>query len=152
MVASVSTRLCVRRHRQSLRLVSALAGCLAGWGLVGCGPTLPATFPVAGKAVDSTGAAIEQASVTFFTSQAGQSVRAEGVVGVGGQFTLSTFRPGDGAVAGQHQVVIVPLPTADGPMRGARSIPAKYENPETSGLTVDIEPGRLNKVTLVIEP
>jgi hypothetical protein len=151
-MASVSTAVCVRRPRQAGRLASSFAGCLAGWALVGCGPTLPATFPVGGKVVDSRGAAIEQASVTFFTSQGGKSVRAEGVVGEGGRFALSTFRPGDGAVAGQHQVVIVPLPTADGPRQAARSIPARYENPETSGLTVEIEPRPLNEVTLVIEP
>ena len=151
-MASVSTAVCVRRPRQAGRLASSFAGCLAGWALVGCGPTLPATFPVAGKVVDSRGAAIEQASVAFFSSHAGKSVRAEGVVGERGRFALSTFRPGDGAVAGQHQVVIVHLPTADGPMRVARSIPARYGNPETSGLTVEIEPRPLNEVTLVIEP
>jgi len=139
------------QHR-SQPVAWAAIGCGLAWAIAGCGPTLTATFPVAGKVVDAQGAPIEQASVAFFTSQAGKRVRAEGVVGEGGRFALSTFRPGDGAVAGQHQVVIVPLPTADGPRQAARSIPAKYENPETSGLTVEIEPRPGNEVTLVIEP
>jgi hypothetical protein len=139
------------QHR-SQRVASAAAGCGLAWAIAGCGPTLPATFPVAGKVVDAQGAPIERASVAFFTSQAGKSVRAEGIVGAGGRFTLSTFRPGDGAVAGRHQVVIVPLLASDGPRKSAPTIPSRYENPDLSGLTVLIEPRPENEVTLVIEP
>jgi len=135
-----------------VRPIIATASALAMLGLAGCGWQHPATFGVEGVVRSSTGPVIERASVTFFSVGGERSYRAEGIVGAGGRFRLSTFRPGDGAVAGQHRVVIVPLPTADGPMQAARLIPPKYENPETSGLQVVIDPRPVNDVTLVIEP
>lgn len=125
--------------------------------LAGCGPQPPPTFRVNGIVRDNAGTAIERASVTFLSGTEGLAdddnnvYRAEGIVGEGGRFTLTTFRPGDGAVAGPHRVLIVPLPAADGPTAAALAIPARYEHPDRSGLVVEIEPREINEVTLVIQ-
>jgi hypothetical protein len=125
--------------------------------LPGCGPRRPTTFRVDGMLRDTSGVAIERASVTFLSDSdgpsdgAGKRYRAEGIVGEDGRFTLTTFQPGDGAVAGTHRVLIVPLPAGDGPTAFAPAIPARYEHPDHSGLVVEVEPKAVNEVILVIE-
>lgn len=128
---------------------------VAAW-LPGCDPRRPPTFRVEGLVRDATGRPIERASVTFLSdgdgpSDGGERYRAEGVVGPGGRFTLTTFQPDDGAVAGTHRVLIVPLPAGDGPTASVSAIPAMYEHPDHSGLVVKIEPQAVNKPVLVIE-
>jgi len=130
---------------------------LAAFWLAGCGPRRPPTFRVEGLVRDTSGVAIERASVTFLSDGDGpgdgdgKRYRAEGIVGEGGRFTLTTFQAGDGAVAGTHRVLVVPLLAGDGPTSATPSIPPRYEHPERSGLVVEIEPRPVNEVTLVIE-
>lgn len=130
----------------------AVAILAAAW-LAGCGPRRPPTFRVEGLVRDTSGVAIERASVTFLSDGDGDGrrYRAEGIVGEGGRFTLTTFQAGDGAVAGTHRVLVVPLLAGDGPTSATPSIPPRYEDPERSGLVVEIEPRPVNEVTLVIE-
>ncbi len=124
---------------------------LAAVWLAGCGPRRPPTFRVEGLVRDTSGVATERASVTFLSHGDGKRYRAEGIVGEGGRFTLTTFQAGDGAVAGTHRVLVVPLLAGDGPTSATPSIPPRYEHPERSGLVVEIEPRPVNEVTLVIE-
>jgi hypothetical protein len=62
-----------------------------------------------------------------------------------GEFELGTFAKNDGALIGTHQVAIVAYEGGLG--RGPEAklgkllVPQRYTNPETSGLTIEVEPG-----------
>jgi hypothetical protein len=57
-----------------------------------------------------------------------------------GKFALTTFKEGDGVVAGEHQVSISPLPAADGAKPVQPPVPAMYWDFTTSGLTTTVTP------------
>ena len=114
---------------------------LALAALVGCdrGPTL---VPVTGKVLYK-GKPLEFGSV-MFQPPSGQP--AVGEIQPDGTFTLSTFRPDDGAVVGTHKVRIACYEsqrrgTAKGPGEqslGRLLIPMKYTLFDQSGLTADV--------------
>jgi hypothetical protein len=83
-----------------------LAGTL---GMSGCGggddgPPPPETAPVTGK-VSYNGEPVEGATVIF--SVVGAPRSATGMTNAQGQYTLSTFGSGDGAILGENTVSIV---------------------------------------------
>jgi hypothetical protein len=121
-------------------LAAALTGC-------GRGPARPAVFP-AGGIVRYQGHPLSGAQVSFLVP--GVPRLSTGITDEQGRFTLTTFEPGDGAVAGD-QVVIVSLPRERAksdseqdyaaamqalrkPVAQRRGPAAKYANPATSGL------------------
>jgi hypothetical protein len=73
-----------------------------------------------------------------------------------GHFRLSTLRANDGAVVGPHKVSISmvgppPMPgsiEAQAARPKAPALPAKFSNPETSGLTATVEDGSPNTFPL----
>ena len=103
-------------------------------------------MPVTGT-VHYNGRPLEFGSVTF-QPRSGQPAR--GVIQKDGSFSLSTYRPGDGAVVGEHQVRITGYesqrdPAASGP--GERSlgkllIPMKYTLFDQSGLAAEVREDR----------
>jgi hypothetical protein len=109
----------------------------------GCeqGPTMA---PVSGKVLYN-GRALEFGSVVF---QPPSGQPAQGEIQSDGSFTLSTYRPGDGAAVGAHKVRITcyesQRPGAiKGPgeqMLGKSLIPERYTLFDQSGLTADVTP------------
>ena len=109
--------------------------------LVGCdrGPQL---VPVTGKVLYN-GAPLEFGSVTF-QPRSGQP--AQGEIQSGGTFSLSTFRPNDGAVIGSHKVRVAcyesqrPSATKSPGEQslGKLLIPTKYTLFDQSGLTAEV--------------
>lgn len=71
------------------------------------------------------------------------NLAASGKTNAKGQFTLTTWRPDDGAVAGEHAVsienVVIPGYTADGLPIEINVMPETYQNPKTSGLSATIK-------------
>lgn len=70
-------------------------------------------------------------------------VRPTATADAAGKFTLSTYSQADGAPAGEYRVAVVWHPLVNdggGPVRGPNKLPAKYSQPDTSGLTVTIDP------------
>jgi hypothetical protein len=67
----------------------------------------PATHPVKGRVIYK-GKPVAGASVAFLAS--GAPSPASGTTDKDGSFTLSTFAPNDGAVAGTHVVTVKKLP------------------------------------------
>lgn len=63
----------------------------------------PKTYPVSGT-VKLSGTAVEGATVTFQLTEGKEN--AIGLTDKSGKYTLSTFKPSDGAVAGQYKVSI----------------------------------------------
>lgn len=132
-----------------------LAGAVA-FGLalvVGCGGGGGKTAKVSGV-VTYKGQPVKKVVVTF-TPANGRPARGE--TDEQGQFTLSTFAPGDGAVPGQHKVTLTrsggstPEPMPGTPEAATYKpeplpFPAKYSAAEQSGLTANVEAGKTNEV------
>tara|TARA_R110002095_G_scaffold84679_2_gene73626 strand:+ start:722 stop:1177 length:456 start_codon:yes stop_codon:yes gene_type:complete len=112
----------------------------------------PKVYPVTGI-VTLAGQPVEKAVVIFV---GGDGVTARGVTDASGEFALTTFNQGDGAVAGAQQVGILkeeagydpnqlkigeapPVVKAD-----RNALPKKYADPKSSGLTADVKDGQKN--------
>ena len=63
------------------------------------------------------------------------------VTGEDGSFRLMSFKPGDGAPAGDYRVtVIYPMNRFSKYLSGIDRLQGKFANPKTSGLTARVEP------------
>jgi hypothetical protein len=110
-------------------------------GGFGCGNSSDVqTVPVTGV-VTFEGQPVDGATV-YFAPEKGPAARAE--TDEEGKFSLMTNRPGDGAVPGKFKVGIakfVPdMKTANDPVPGMKNtLPDKYNNPTSSGLTATVD-------------
>lgn len=130
----------------SHRIAAALL-CLSLLGLaVGCGGPkgdTPPTAPVSGT-VTYKGEPVEEGTVVFHPE--GGERPAFGDLGPGGQFTLTTFEKGDGAVIGKHKVVIGSMDDSGSPgLRPDKSgIPPQYGMLSETPLTKEVTEGENN--------
>lgn len=138
------------RRGAPARLLAAVA-CGLIW-VSGCGPGRPKTVPVTGT-VTLDGQAVEGASVTFAPEAGGRP--ALGTTDKDGKFTLKTFEERDGALPGKHKVTVIKKETtgfladkdglsggiAPGGIQEKWIVPRKYSDPNSSGLTADVQPG-----------
>lgn len=134
--------------------------------LVGCGaetPERPRTTPTGGV-ITYKGQPVKDASVSFVpdvpASEAARHVGAFGVTDAEGNFTLMTYKSGDGAVPGKYKVTVSkreslvkkPEPetgaddyvdpgggTAPPPPKSV--LPSKYSSPDTTDLVVTVPEG-----------
>jgi hypothetical protein len=143
MTVSEMTR---RRLRVSALALLAVVGCSGG----------PGFYPVEGVVVhaDDASPATELKGYTVEFESVnrldGKSLSAVGTIGPDATFTLTTNRPGDGALTGDHRVLISPpVVGGDGPAP-PRHIDAKYCAYETSGLKAAVKP-QSNKIELKID-
>ncbi len=126
--------------------VAFLAVCLFPGG---CGRSGSSGIVAAGGTVTYHNRPLAGVSVTFLPEHGRP---ANGTTDAAGRFTLSTLRRSDGALVGRHTVSIA-TPLA-APMPGTReakttgrhgpAFPAKYSNPNSSGLSAIVEPGSPN--------
>ncbi len=119
---------------------------------VGCSAQ-PGTTPTAkvSGTVTLKGKPIEGVSIAFVPTSGRP---ASGITNAAGQFTLSTFGNGDGAVLGSHKVVLAEPPDDAQPMPGEPGwekwknrktrFAKKYSDQELSGFTAEVEPGKRN--------
>jgi hypothetical protein len=107
--------------------------------LAGCGTSGPKTYKIPGKLVYEDQSPVPGASVVLQTTIDGQVISARGMVGPDGAFELTTFKMGDGVVAGEHDVSVSPLPAPDG-APAPPSIPMKYWDFATSELRTTVTP------------
>jgi len=136
-------------------------GCwiLAGVLLSGCsGRDASETIPVEGSVL-LDGKPLEDATVAFIPKASGHP--AAGKTNAQGKFTLSTFAVNDGAIPGQHTVLISKssITAKGGPKRDATPaglspvdgsaqrvaikylVPQRYSDPTKSGLSADVKRG-----------
>ncbi|MFO0951158.1 MAG: hypothetical protein U0835_08400 [Isosphaeraceae bacterium] len=129
--------------------------------VAGCGgdPSKPKLGRVSGK-VTYQGKPVTKGLVTFVPSsgpgtQTGQS--AVGEIGGDGSYSLTTFENGDGAVLGQHVVIVqareedpaieggsMPIPDAKGRINikpPKHLVPEKYASTESSPLKFEVKEG-----------
>jgi hypothetical protein len=118
-------------------------------GVAGCGDST--IFPVEGKLVFPDGTPVTtmpNGRIEFETADG--KLSAFGTVRADGTFRMSTNGDGDGAPLGVNRVAIFPA-FLSAESRAPSVLDKKYEDFETSGLTVTVEAKR-NVVTLTVEP
>ncbi len=126
--------------------------CLLFIFVSGCGsdglPIQP-THPVKGS-VTLNGKPVENVTVVLQpvdTKAFKMNERPQGKTNAQGEFTIFTYKEGDGAPAGEYKVgvaLIVLNDSGDDLVKREKTatfIPYKYQKPETSGLTVTIKAG-----------
>lgn len=128
-------------------LLITMPGCDAG----------PQVAPVSGT-VTYDGEPLRFGVVMFQPSQ-GQLAQAD--IESDGSFTLSTFKPGDGAIVGEHRVSVSCYEGHNPEVRekqppeqlslGQSLIPVKYSRVGTSGITIEVPPEGLDDVQIVLE-
>jgi hypothetical protein len=82
------------------------------------------------------------AAVTLRVVGAADDVWAKpsGEVDEQGEFKVNTYRSGDGAPVGKYEVTVVWLPKGyNGPLEGGNKLPARYADPATSGLAIEVK-------------
>lgn len=113
-------------------------GILCMLALVGCGSGEQTVYPVSGT-LTLDGKPFGPAILVFeSTTPAEKGVQLKtpgGQADASGNITLTTYKPGDGAPAGDYRVYLPP-----NPMNPGQALPQIYQDPKTSGLTVKIEP------------
>jgi hypothetical protein len=129
-----------------------------GFGLViatalvlGCGGK---TVPVDGRVKFSDGSDVSVLAGYAVAFEA-EAAKASGVgeIQPDGSFKISTFGANDGALPGKHRVSISPPASPDPDKPPAKSkLPAKYEDPSTSGLTAEVAPGKAVEIVLERAP
>lgn len=123
---------------------------LAAWQLVGvclvlagCGSGRPETAVVRGKIIYKE-KPVPNGTITFIP-KAGPS--ATGEIQSDGTYTLTTFRPGDGAILGEHIVIIVAMQDMSNRLPEERNplpppiVPDKYTNIATTDLKAQVSAG-----------
>lgn len=132
-----------RARRGDWLWIASLAWTLAA---AGCGGNRPQTVPVSGK-VTVAGKAPPAGGAVWFTPEeaaAGFPMRPGiGDFAADGAFQAKTFAPGDGLLPGRYRLRIDCWKTPPN-MEGKPSqsyLPAKYQNPQQSGLELNVKPG-----------
>ena len=115
----------------------------------------PPTYRVNGKVL-LNGQPVADAGVVFRSSGSAETLAAYGRTDSGGEFTLTTFESGDGAIAGQHMMTVTKS-VVEGedrsyfdekspnygktppPTKTKFLVPEKYSKFETSGLSTTVK-------------
>lgn len=126
-----------------------VAAALAG----GCSATGPQ--PVEGMVVWEDGSpATELATAQVVLDLPAKQTSSRGSVKPDGSFRLTTFRPDDGALAGDYKVMVLQVARKTMPNDNTRLMPgaldSRYADPSTTDLTATIKPG-VNKITLKVK-
>jgi hypothetical protein len=114
------------------------------------------TYPVSGKVIykDDGSPACSGVSVLFESTKEPYA-RAMGPIKDDGSFVLSTDRPQNGAMKGEHRVCIQPMSTDGSGMNLAaqlsKKVDPKYFELRTAGITVDIKPTGKNEIAIEVE-
>lgn len=129
--------------------------CLAIALAPGCGrsnrlPTYPLTVHVAYGTGE--GKPLEGATVVFRSTE--HKVTATGATKADGACVLSTFVPGDGVVAGNHQAsVVMQTPPGDpDEVKRPITVPVRLSDPATSGLEFSITSDGPSTIRILIPP
>jgi hypothetical protein len=112
--------------------------------ILGCGSGNIPTYPVVGTVKFKDGAPLAGGTVSFRSSDNSEHLTARGEIDENGEFTLTTFEPGDGAVSGRHQAIVTP-PIQRAPRGGGWEAPPtmpkinrRFSSFDTSGLEFEV--------------
>ena len=111
-------------------------------------------YPVQGNVISSSGIAPTFGTVEFRSVAEGHI--ASGNIAADGTFSLTTREMNDGAVEGEHDVILVRFLNAEsGPIHThghAVEIPSRYADYETSDLRAVVKPNSKNEITITFDP
>jgi hypothetical protein len=132
----------LRSNHDSLRSSVWLGSIFTALVCCGCsGSDAPPTALVQGT-VTMNGKPLPNIGVVFFPTGAGPL--ASGNTNDQGQFELTTVKPKDGAVIGQHRVAFGAAEESESEY-ARKSLPARYGSPETSQITAEVVAGEVNQ-------
>jgi len=118
----------------------------------GCSSDRIPTYPVSGRVVFENGNPVRHGKIELESRDYGTT--ATGTIDQDGSFVLGTYTADDGAVAGEHDAIVVQMVIADGSfehtINHGDAAPPRYADYETSPLTVSVDPDRKNAVTITI--
>ncbi|MFO0011252.1 MAG: carboxypeptidase regulatory-like domain-containing protein [Planctomycetota bacterium] len=139
------------RSKPSFRfLLFASVACMSA---AGCNSGRLKTYPIQGKVVFADGSPVKVGTVE--TKSVDHGVQATGNINLDGTFTLTTYNPNDGAVAGQHRCVVIQfiqleeIPNYRPSTMGV--VNRKHSMYSTSELSFTVKPGEANTVQLVVQ-
>ena len=119
---------------------------------LGCNDGKLKTYPATGKVVFPDGSPVKVGTIECKSIEHGVQATAE--IGLDGTFSLTTYKQGDGAVAGNHKCVVVQFIQIDNPANYKPStigvVNNKYNSYSTSGLSFRIEPQK-NELLIQVE-
>ena len=128
--------------------------------LCGCADSGVPTYPANGRVIFEDGSPVRTGNVECRSLEFG--LNARGKIARDGSFTLGTYTADDGAVAGEHQVIVVQFIGSDsfvaeqelGPIEHDHGQPValRFADYSTSGLKLTIDPDGDNFITLVVGP
>ena len=109
---------------------------------IGCSDGKPRRVPVTGT-VTYNGKPLPGGDVVFVPADTSNGFRARGKANERGQFALTTFDEGDGAMPGEYKVTVFAYRPADpkrdagmiAPRVGFPAVPQKYFDQQTTDLT-----------------
>jgi hypothetical protein len=118
----------------------------------GCGS---GRYPVAGRVTyEEDGAPVEAGTVIGEATVEGKPVGVQGNIAKDGTFRWGGERAGDGALPGNYRVLVMPRALGDSEL-GAGMVPAvdgKFARYETSGITIEVKPGKNELPITVTRP
>ncbi len=119
-----------------------------------CGSGRPDTFATKGKVVFADGSPLAGGTIMFQSSGHGDQVfNARGLIKQDGTFQMTTFDSNDGAVAGEHKVLVreaAPASDFAPPSATAKLVDPRFMSFDTSGLTVNVKEEN-NDLTIKID-
>jgi hypothetical protein len=123
--------------------------------VTGCGESRRETFPVRGTVTFKDGQPLAGGVVEFQSIGAGdEQINARGEIQADGTYRLTTYEEADGAVAGRHQVIVLPpVDTTGSNMSGPpppEVLHRRFQSYETSGLEFTVQPGE-NQYPIVVD-
>ena len=120
--------------------------------LAGCASDQVPTWPTTGKVVFADGSPVRTGTIEL-ESQA-HELSASGRIEEDGTFVLGTYDLDDGAVAGDHAVIVVQFILNDGTVDHTRDhgrkVPPIFASYESSGLTTTVAEGQPNELTITL--
>ena len=110
------------------------------------------TYPVTGKVTFEDGSPVKFGQIEFQSSQ--HPITARGTIQRDGTFSLGTYTENDGAVAGEHSVVIIQFVVDHMNVQVEHDhgdlVDRKYASFETTDLTAKIEASNENQIDLTV--
>lgn len=130
--------------------------------MIGCRDNRPPTYPAGGTVKFEDGNPVRMGFISFIPTKGGPSAR--GKLDTNGQFTLGTYTNNDGAIEGEH-IVIITQPTVPIDPKIARTlgpehqehasskyiISRKYSSQERSDLRSNVSSTEKNYLELTVK-
>lgn len=148
MVLAVRSTASLTSTRMTIEIIAQVALSAFVCVLAGCGEPGQPVYPVRGQVVLQGGGTLQLGGrVVFARVDSSPSVMASGYFGADGKFELTTNESGDGVVAGDYQVMVVPTVPDDGDnmsrreySRAMEPIDSRFQNQKSSGLRFTVSP------------